>query len=141
MSTESETTHIIAPFEMNDDVSLSAIHRYEKLISNEIVMLWSHKKPHLRFEKLNIRLIESYQGVLPQAGKLIVISSKTYIGEWYQHAKFSKVSLVHMHEEQTLFFRLLHQLSLGGLKNVSLEYSSDRISQIIGLSESSTITQ
>jgi glycosyltransferase involved in cell wall biosynthesis len=126
--------HIIAPFQDANGGDWRAIDLYLTLSSNHQVKLWCAGKPNVKLAaQYPIQEIKPYQALCPTRGELIVVGCITPIGHWYDHAQFSKVTLINNLFDPALFYRSMHRLTRAGKQAVQIQYVSEMLRKSIGL--------
>lgn len=126
--------HIIAPFLEANGGDWRAIDLYLSLSKSNTVRLWAAQTPcRTLATHYPIQMVKPYQGLYPSKGELIVVGPATEIGHWYDHVKFSKVSLIYNLFNHTLFFNCMNKLTKSGQQIVHIQYISEMLKNSIGL--------
>lgn len=130
----SHEVHIIAPFIFANGDDWHAIDLYLEYSKNHSVKLWSQRSAHQQLSaEYPIQEIRAFTGILPNNGILIISGTLTEIGQWYDHAQFEKVILIHNLLSPNLLYKALNRLTLNGKREVEIVYMSKLSRQLAGL--------
>ncbi len=126
--------HILAPFQSSNESAWIGIDLAEELQQKGLTpALWSTEIPHPVFVQYGINAIRPYQGKIPANDALIVIGTDVAIGNWYESSQFESITLLNHKFKPSGFNRIMHRLTMQGIKQVELQYTNLQLSEKIGL--------